>query len=225
VTQPVLRQVGSHARLVDFGADPPDIAHARVLALDAGLAADPPPGVEEWVPAISSLMVVHDPLQADLDALDTWLLAAATRPEIAPLQPATHELPVCYEGDFGPDLGAAAAQLGLAPDDLADRHAAAPLHVLMYGFAPGYAYLGGVPDALHLPRKPSVVRRRPTGSVMIAAAQCIVTTLPMPTGWWVIGHSPATILDPHAARPFRFDPGDIIRFRRIDADEHRRLCA
>jgi inhibitor of KinA len=214
---PVLRQVGSQARLVDFGEEPAELAHARVLALDAALAAGAPPGVEEWVPAISSLMVVHDPLLADTAALDRWLLAAS-RDVAGGRAPATHVLPVCYGGDEGPDLEEAAARLGLAPDALANAHAAATYRVLMYGFAPGYAYLDGVPAALQLPRKPSVVRRRPTGSVMIAAAQCIVTTMEMPTGWWVIGRSPAPILDPHAARPFRFDPGDIVRFRRVAAE-------
>ena len=61
-------------------------------------------------------------------------------------------------------------------------HLAKTYHVVMYGFAPGYAYLGGMPPALHLPRKPSAKRGVPAGSVIIAGAQCLIATLTMPTG-------------------------------------------
>jgi len=59
------------------------------------------------------------------------------------------------------------------------------------------------------------VRGVPAGSVIIAAGQCIVTTLTMPTGWWIIGHSPTLILDPTGAQPFLFDVGDRVKFRRV----------
>jgi inhibitor of KinA len=87
----------------------------------------------------------------------------------------------------------------------------------MYGFAPGYAYLTGVPDAIRRPRKAAPVRAVPAGSVIIAGGQCLVTTLTMPTGWWVIGRSPTRILTGEVQRPFLFDVGDRVRFRRISA--------
>ena len=61
----------------------------------------------------------------------------------------------------------------------------------------------------------AAVRGVASGSVIIAAGQCIVTTLTMPTGWWIIGHSPTVILDPQGARPFLFDVGDRVAFRRL----------
>jgi inhibitor of KinA len=70
-----------------------------------------------------------------------------------------------------------------------------------------------------LPRKSEPVRSRPVGSVMIAGGQCLVTTLPMPTGWWVIGLSPFQILRPDDEKPFVFEVGDRIRFQRISRDE------
>jgi inhibitor of KinA len=90
----------------------------------------------------------------------------------------------------------------------------------MYGFAPGYAYLAGVPDAIRLPRKPAPLRGIPAGSVIIAGPQSLVTTLTMPTGWWIIGHSPTRILSEDPERPFLFDVGDTVRFRRIVRTEH-----
>ena len=88
--------------------------------------------------------------------------------------------------------------------------------MLKAGFAPGFAYLAGVPAAIQLPRKPAPVRGLPAGSVAIAGPQCLTSTLVMPTGWWVIGRSPTRILTDDSERPFLFDVGDEVVFRRID---------
>jgi inhibitor of KinA len=95
--------------------------------------------------------------------------------------------------------------------------------VFMYGFAPGYAYLAGVPECIQLPRKPEPVRGVAAGSVVIAGPQCLVTTLTMPTGWWIIGRSPTRILTAQEDRPFLFDVGDRVRFRRIGRGEFDEL--
>ncbi len=217
----MFRAVGDSALLVEFGTSIDEATHLRVLALDAALIAAAPPGMTEIVPSYAALLIHYDPLETDAAAITAAAEACASTAGSAALAPAEHIVPVCYDGDNAPDLHAAAAALGLAPEALIARHLAAEYRVFMYGFAPGYAYLGGVPASLHLPRKAEAVRSRPVGSVMIAGGQCLVTTLPMPTGWWVIGRSPLHILRPEAARPFLFDPGDRIRFRRIAAADLR----
>ena len=75
-------------------------------------------------------------------------------------------------------------------------------------------------DQLQLPRKATAIRDVPAGSVLIAGAQCLVSTLKMPTGWWRIGVSPTDILTSGPARPFLFDVGDEVRFKRISAPEY-----
>ena len=74
---------------------------------------------------------------------------------------------------------------GLTVAEVIAAHQSVPYSVALYGFAPGYAYLSGLPDAIRLPRKETAIRDVPAGSVIIAAGQCIVTTLTIPTdsGW------------------------------------------
>ncbi len=202
------RPVGDGALLVDFGGGIDEAVFARVVALDRALAASPPAGLVEAVPAYTSLLLVFDVTETDHAGM-----AAAVAPHLA-AQPgfpevSVHDVPVRYDGA---DLPAAAKRLGLTPAEVVAGHLAGDYRVFMYGFAPGYAYLGGVPERLHLPRKATAVRGHPVGSVMIAGAQCLITTLPMPTGWWVIGHTDFPVLDPEAAEPFRFASGDRVRF-------------
>ncbi|MEZ5798878.1 MAG: carboxyltransferase domain-containing protein [Paracoccaceae bacterium] len=105
-----------------------------------------------------------------------------------------------------------AARTGLSPAQVAQTHQSATYEVAMYGFAPGYAYLSGLPAALGLDRKPQPVRNVPAGSVIIAGGQCLITTVTMPTGWWIIGRTKTRVLTDDPAHPFLFEVGDHLRF-------------
>ena len=217
---PRFRPVADHALLVDFADGFSDAAHAAVLHLDAALTAHPCPGVTEAIPAFVSLLVDFDPLLTDHTLVEAHMRGLLTHPETARRTPALHQVPVCYDDDLAPDLPEVAHQSGLTPEAAINAHLAGDYAVAMYGFAPGYAYLGGVPAQIQLPRKPAPVRGVAAGSVIIAGAQCLITTLTMPTGWWIIGRSPARILTGDPARPFLFDVGDRVQFHRISRAEY-----
>ena len=210
--------------LVEFGESVGGPAHDAVLALDRALAARPVPGQREVVPAYVNLIVVFDPALTDHDAVRAAVGDRLAHPPEGRSEGRLHEVPVCYDDDFGRDLAEVSERSGLAPEAVIAAHLAGDYAVHLYGFAPGYAYLAGVPDAIRLPRKAAPVRGVAAGSVIVAGPQCIVTTLTMPTGWWVLGRSPARILTGDAARPFLFDVGDRVRFRRIDRADFDRLA-
>lgn len=212
---PIFRAVGEEALLIVFGEIISEDLSRSVVAMDAALACTPPPGFIEAAPAYASLLVIFDPLVTCHARVEAHVRALELKVRDA-VPPAEHSVPVCYDSAVAPDLDAVSVALGLTRGDVIAHHLAADYRVYMYGFAPGYAYMGGVPDALHLPRKPEIVRDVPAGSVIIAGAQCLITTLAMPTGWWIIGRSPMRVLDPHGPHPFRFAAGDSVRFTRID---------
>lgn len=217
---PLFRAVAERAVLVEFGTSVNSAAHAAVLALDRALATHPFAGFCEAVPAFVNLLVEFDPLVTDHKTTQAHLqdlLSVQTKPAAAGT---VREVLVCYDPEFAPDLAAVAEQTGLSPEAVIAAHLAGDYAVFLYGFAPGYAYMGGVPPVLQLNRKPSPVRDLAVGSVMIAGPQCLVTTLVMPTGWWVIGRSPTPILTGDPTRPFLFDVGDKVRFRRITRAEY-----
>ena len=207
---PRLRPVSDCGLLVEFAEVQSDAAHAAVLGLDRVLATNPLPGQTEVVPAYVSLLVVFDPLVTDHAAVGAEVKARLGPPGGGGGAVATHEVGVVYDG---PDLDEVARRTGLSPEAVIAAHLLGDYSVYLYGFAPGYAYLGGVPETIRLPRKEAPVRHVPAGSLIIAGGQCIVTTLTMPTGWWVIGRSPVTILRPEGVL---FAVGDRVRFRRVN---------
>ena len=216
---PRFRPVADHAVLVEFSDQITDAAHAEVLRLDAALAANPPAGFGEAVPAYVNLLATFDPALTDHDRITDALRGLLIGRDLVQKTPALREVQVCYDADIAPDLDQVAQITGLSAEAVIAAHLGGDYRVFMYGFAPGYAYLAGVPQPLHLPRKPAAVRGVAAGSVIIAGPQCLVTTLTMPTGWWVIGRSPTRILRDDPARPFLFDVGDSVRFRRISRAE------
>lgn len=215
--------IADHALLVSFADEISDGAHAYVVALDQVLAAHPPVGMVETVPALVNILVDFDPLATDHKALEETVRGRlhGLKPEV--VKGTTHHVQVCYDPAFGPDLSAVSTATGLSEDAVINVHLSGDYKVLMYGFAPGYAYLAGVPGPIQVPRKPSAVRDVPAGSVIIAGPQALVTTITMPTGWSIIGRSPTQILAGQSDKPFLFDVGDKVIFERISRREFDRL--
>lgn len=201
--------VADQALMVEFASGLDDNAHAAVLALDHALTTRPFPGFIEAVPAFVTLLVTFDPLAATPAEAEAHLRTLLTARDAPKAKPASHDIPVTYDG---PDLAEVAKHTGLSGTEVAEIHQTGDYQVAMYGFAPGYAYLSGVPKALAIDRKPAPVRNVPAETVIIAGGMCLITTLTMPTGWWRIGRTSTPVLTGNPDRPFRFDVGDHIRF-------------
>jgi inhibitor of KinA len=217
---PVFSALAEHSLLVEFGDRIAPDVHARVMQLDQALADTPFAGFLEAVPAYAGLLIRFDPLVSDHGLAEQAARLAMSHGAAVAARSARREVLICYDDDLAPDLGMIAEAAGLTREAAIAAHLAGRYDVFMYGFAPGYAYLAGVPKAIRLPRKPAAIRDVPAGSVVIAGPQCLVTTITMPTGWWIIGRSPTRILTGEADRPFLFDVGDQVRFRRIGRDDY-----
>lgn len=222
--EPRFLPFGDAALLVEFGDRVDPALSARVMGLDARLAAADIPGLIETAPSFRSLMVQFDPLETEGEAV-----AAAIRPLCAGLDAAEPEgrlwrVPVCYEGDLATDLEDVAARAGLAPEAVVALHAEAEHSVYMIGFLPGCPYLGGLPAEIDLPRRTDPRVRVPKGSVAIAAGLTVIYPVESPGGWNLIGRTPVPLFDPGAAPPALFAPGDRVRFEPVGRADYDRLA-
>jgi KipI family sensor histidine kinase inhibitor len=210
--------------LVVFGEVISPELHHRVLALYSALQADADPRVRNLHPAYASLLIDFDPLRLSheelADHVEKLSAAGAT-----PNQTATRaiEIPVCYGGEFGPDLGDVAGHTDLPPEEVIRLHSSAAYLVYFLGFSPGFAYLGGLPEKLRTPRLQIPRKLVTAGTVGIAGSQTGVYPVDSPGGWRLIGRTPLRMFDPGARPPTRLQPGDQVRFVPIDRPAFDRI--
>jgi KipI family sensor histidine kinase inhibitor len=219
--------LGDCAVTISFGdAIAPDL-HARVKAFCATLAETAPiPGVAEWAPAFASVTLWYDPDRIAFAELAERLADLAEQPARGREAGALFEIPFCAEEDFAPDLDEVAALRGLTPETWLARFANLVFEVYMLGFLPGFAYLGGLPDALSAPRLATPRKSVPAGSVAIADGMCAAYPFASPGGWRLMGRTPAPLFDiGNAARPALLAPGDRVRWRAISRSEYDALEA
>lgn len=220
MAKPTCRAVGDHALLVEFGDKVSRDTNEAVHRLDRALAVKPFDGFLESMPAFVNILIDFDPFVTDHTAVEAAVNELLLASSDNAVETTTREVLVCYEDVENSDLEEIARQAGLTTEAVINAHLAGDYSVYMYGFAPGYAYLASVPEEIRLPRKDSAIRGIKGGSVLIAGPQCLVTTITMPTGWWIIGKSPTRVLTGDDNDPFLFDVGDPVVFRRVTKDEY-----
>jgi inhibitor of KinA len=209
---------GEAALVVEFGASVDPAINDRVLALDEALSALKLEGLRETVPTYRSLMIHYDPLVLDRETL------VATAKNFAAVPHRTREpisrwtVPCCYDPRFAEDLGEIAARTGLAASRVIERHAGATYRVYMYGFAPGFCYLGGLPTELSISRRETPRPPHPPNTVLVGGGLTLISTFSMPTGWWLIGRTPERMFAPDRDPAFLGEVGDTLVFDPINIE-------
>ena len=219
LADPAVEALADDALLVRLGDRIDAETNARVHALCARLHADPPDWLRDVVPAYASVGVFFDLATVAADDVRAWLQRRIVQAPAGNPQPRAArlvEIPVHYGGIDGPDLEAAAFELGLTAAQLAERHAAGEYTVAMIGFAPGFPYLLGLDPALALPRLASPRARVAAGSVGIGGAQTGIYPTEGPGGWRLFGRTPLRLFDPMRSPPTLLSPGDRVRFVAVD---------
>ena len=212
-----LLDAGERALVVEFGATVDPAVNGQVLALDAAFVAAGIAGVRETVPTYRSLMIHYDPLVISRENLVARIAAFEAAHPQAPAPRARWTFPCCYDPAIAEDIAELAALVKLDVAQVAEIHASGAYRAYMYGFAPGYCYLGGLPRELAVSRRATVRGPTPENAVLVGGGLSLVATFSMPTGWYVAGRTPERMFAPHRARPFLVDVGDELRFEPIDA--------
>ena len=217
--------VGDSALLAVFEQRLAPEIGAAVAARNARLLAAAIPGVGETVPAFASLMVTYDPLVTDYDTVAAAVLklsAAADSGSTAETGKLV-TIPVCYGGEFGPDLPFVAQHAGLTEAEVIALHAGRDYRIYMLGFLPGFPYLGGLDERLFTPRLDTPRTAIPAGAVGIGGEQTGISPIASPGGWQLIGRTPHKLFDP-AAGALPYAAGDRIRFQPITREEFEAIA-
>ncbi len=174
----------------------------------------------EVITAYRSFLIIYDPFLTDPGELQRQVVRLSAKKDEQAL-PASRviEIPVCYGGEWGPDLDSVARHHGLSTDEVIRIHSSCDYMVYMSGFTPGFPLLGGLSPKLWTPRRKTPRTSVPGGSVGIGNRQTGVYPFASPGGWQLIGRTKLRLFDPGKDPMVLYRLGDRIKFRPVKHDE------
>ena len=218
------RTAGDRGLLVEYGdIIDPDVNN-KVRSMAMVMEQNSPEGVTEVIPTYRSLLIVYDPCSTNTAKLQKILKALEARlNEIKIPSPDTVEIPVCYGGEFGPDIACVAESNNLTVAEVIELHCRPEYLIYMVGFTPGFPFLGGLSEKLHTPRLETPRTYVPEGSVGVANNQTGIYPVASPGGWRILGRTPVKLFAPGRRNPFLYQAGDRIKFNPISAEDYTRI--
>ncbi len=215
---------GDSSILVEFGQEINPEINRKITSLVRLIHDQHIEGIMDMIPTYCSLLINYDPRIVSYDKMQARvrellkmdLKGAAGKKRV-------YEIPVCYGGEFGPDLQNIADHAGISVEEVLKIHTSCDYLIYMLGFLPGFCYLGGLDERIHTPRLANPRVKIPAGSVGIGGASTGIYPLDSPGGWQLMGLTPVKTYDPENEHPILLSAGDYIRFVPIDLDEFRRI--
>lgn len=225
--------LGDSAVLIQFESWVSENIHREVTAAARCIEENPFPGFVECIPSFTSVAIYYELHRInkpdEFDTVYAYICSmleqrmVADEAEKASAVPDVVEIPVCYGGKHGPDLELVADKNRLTPEEVIRIHSGQDYLIYAIGFAPGFPYVGGIPDTIATPRKKTPRLRIPPGSVGIAGNQTGIYPIETPGGWQLIGRTPLALFRPGAQPPSLLKAGQYIRFRPIETEEYERI--
>jgi len=223
-----ISQINEFSALIEFGNEINEEINKKIRAFCLYIDEHPFEGLIEYVPYFTSISIIYEPLKIDnyppFEKVKTILEDMVSNINIASIEEENIvEIPVCYSGEFGPDIEQVAKINNITVDEVIKIHSEGKYLVYMIGFAPGFPYLGGMSEKIAAPRRESPRTAIPAGSVGIAGMQTGVYPIETPGGWQLIGRTPIKLFDLNGEPKSLLKSGDIAKFYPISYDEYLRL--
>ncbi len=228
-----LRPLGDNAVIVELGTEINVETQQKIKEITSFFDENNFEWLIEYVPAFTTITLFYDPInlidvfnkknkqlpyQLVCEKLETIFTRLQTQQSF---QSRVVEIPVCYGGEYGPDLEYVATHNNLTPEEVIAIHSSGDYLVYMIGFAPGFPYIGGMSEKIATPRRSSPRLKIPEGSVGIAGAQTGVYPIETPGGWQLIGKTPLKLFRPKEDSPSLLQAGDKIQFKPITQEDFK----
>ncbi|MDF2067106.1 5-oxoprolinase subunit PxpB [Bacillus sp. Cr_A10] len=226
----IIKPLGDSALIVQLGEGIDKAIHQKVKNLSELLANSPFEGLTEFVPAYNNITVYYNPYivhtsqKSDLNSFEFVsihmenLVKKMTKNKNESAR--VISIPVCYGGEYGPDLDTVAQYHNISSEEVIRIHSESECLVYMLGFAPGFPFMGGMDERIATPRKETPRLSIRPGSVGIAGKQTGIYPLETPGGWQIIGRTPLDLFLPQMSPPTLLQAGDIIRFVPISSSDY-----
>ncbi len=215
---------GDSALLVEFGKEINEDINRKITAVVKMIKEQRIEGIVELIPSFCALVIQYDPRVISYDEMKNRVKGILELDiTLGENGKRIFEIPVCYGGEFGPDIETIAQNAGLSVEKVIQIHSSRDYLIYMLGFLPGFCYLGGLDERIHTPRLTNPRLKINAGSVGIGGSQTGIYPLDSPGGWQLMGMTPVKTYDPEREVPILLEAGDYIRFIPVDEEEYYRI--
>lgn len=222
ITYPRILPAADCSVVVEFGNAISNDINAKISGFMKSMSEVE--GIIEVIPTFRSALVTYNPLVISYDEIcdlinkriaDITLDSEESKRVI--------EIPVCYGGKYGPDLGFVAEHSGMSEEEVIKCHSSKSYLIYMLGFQPGFPYLGGLDPRLFSPRLDTPRPLIPAGSVGIGGEQTGLYPVASPAGWRILGTTPVKCYNPQRNPAIAYEAGDHIKFNPISESEYKEI--
>lgn len=177
-------------------------------------------GIKELIPSYRSLLILYDPTKISfLDLKDVITKFKFKKEFLFIKRKKIIEIPAYFGSEFGIDLPFVAKFHNLDEEDVIKILIKRIYYVYMYGFLPGFIYLGGLPKKLHTPRLDSPRISIPKGSIGIGGEQLGIYGVTSPGGFRIVGLTYLNLINIDKELKIVLNEGDFVRFKIVSKDE------
>ncbi|NMH58649.1 5-oxoprolinase subunit B family protein [Alteromonas ponticola] len=209
--------------LIFYFSGEPVQANQRVQQYMLSINHAKPDWLKTLIPSYDSLLVCFDCFKVDAHFVYQYLAAHELTHAVS-IDGSHHQIPVWYDSPQANDFEQIKNQTGLDKSEVIKLHTSYSLQVFAVGFAPGFAYMGELPEELVCPRLATPRKKVPQGAVAIAEKQAAIYPFSSPGGWNLLGLCPwyYELTDPGDLP--EFSVGDSVSFYAINEKQFTEMA-
>lgn len=220
MSQVEIKILGEDGILIRFEEKINIKTNLKVQNLKKFLLNEKIPGIKELIPSYRSLLVLYDPDKISLRDLKEIVSKFQYKKHFFYVKrKKVFEIPAYFGIDLGIDLPFVSKYHNLSEEKVIKILLRKIYYVYMFGFLPGFIYLGGLPKILHTPRLESPRVSVPRGSIGIGGEQLGIYSISSPGGFRIVGLTYLNLIEIENEIKSWIKEGDFVRFKRISKDE------
>ena len=219
IIDPIVKPASDRSILIQFGSKISEDIHKQIVYYSNILLNSQSSYIHNISPAYCSILV-RLKNEVTMDEMLLKLKDIFNNQKAIKAPPSKNiKIPVCYEGEFSPDIKRVMKYTGYSKNEIITKHISGNYLVYFIGFSPGFPYIGGMDHSLETPRMKTPRTVVPAGSVAIGGSQTGIYPIQSPGGWNIIGRTHLTLFEWENIDNSLIKIGTKIEFYPITKDE------
>ena len=215
-----ISNLGDAAVYCDFGEEVSKEINSNVIKYFENIRDRNLKGITNLAPSYNKLIVSYDLSLTNYSKVKKLIEKLEIKEKKEKVSKIV-EIPVCCENNFTLDAKRLEETLNIKFEKLLEIFFNKEYFCYMTGFIAGMPFLGDLNKKLRIKRLVTPRVKVPKGSIGLTEQFCNIYTYESPGGWNIIGNTPLDVFDKdNQTRPMLINPGDKVKFNRINQEEY-----